>query len=66
MLFSFRCTDYFVQILLCHVQPYFIKRQQRPASNTQLKKLLLHEEVSSQRRRKPLYSCEIHVPNRIW
>ena len=29
MLFSFRCRDCFVQILLCHVLPYFIKRKQK-------------------------------------
>ena len=39
---------------------------ERPTSHTQLKKPLLHKEVSIQRHRKPRYSCEIHVPNRIW
>ena len=44
---------------LCHVLPYFIKRNQRPTSHTQLKKQLLHKEVSIQRRRKPCYGFEI-------
>ena len=62
MLFSFHCRDYFVQILLCHVLTFFIKRKQRPSSHTYLRKSLLHKEVGIQRRRKPCYSCEIHVP----
>ena len=64
MLFSFRCKDYLIlsRFCLCHVLPYFIKRNQRFTSRTQLKKPLLHKEVSIQRRRKPCYSCEIHVP----
>ena len=40
--------------------------KQRPTSHTWLKELLLHKEVSIQHPRKPCYSCEIHVPNRIW
>ena len=39
-----------------------MKRKLRPTSH---KKPLLHKEVSIQCRRKPRYSCEIHVPNRI-
>ena len=47
---------------LCHVLPYFRKRNQRPISHTQLKKQLLHKDVSIQRRRKTCYGREIHVP----
>ena len=38
---------------LWHVLPYFTKRNQRPTSHTQLKKQLLHKDVSIQRRRRP-------------
>ena len=59
MLLSFRCSDYFVQVFfLCHVLLYFIKRNQRPTLHTQLKKQLLHKEVSIQRRRKSCYDRE--------
>ena len=51
---------------LCHVLPYFIKRNQiKGISHIKLEKPLLHKEVSIQRRRKRYYSREIHVPKRI-
>ena len=51
---------------MSHLLPYFTKRNQRPTSHTQLKKQLLHKDVSIQRRRKPCCGREIHVPKRIW
>ena len=51
---------------LCHVLPYFTKRNQRPTTHTQLKKQSLHKDVSIQRRRNPCYGHEIHVAKRIW
>ena len=65
MLFSFHCSHYFVQGL-CHVLPYFIKRNQRLTSSIHSFRCRLRKEVSIQRRRKPCYSREIDVLKRIW
>ena len=67
MLLSFRCGSYFIlsRFCLCHVLPYFKKRNQGPSSHH------IHSLRSScfinsiQRRRKPCYGREIHVPKRI-
>ena len=55
MLLSFRYNDYFVQVLFMSRTTVFYKANQRPTSHTQLKKQLLHKDVSIQRRRKPCY-----------
>ena len=64
--FPFAVAIILSRFCLCHVLPYFTKRNQRPTSHTQLKKQLVHKDVSIQRRRKPCYGREIHVPKRIW
>ena len=47
MLLSFRCNDYFVQVLFMSRTTVFYKENQRPTSHTQLKKQLLHKDEHS-------------------